>query len=210
MLLASGVQSAFLGFTNEGPQPRKDANLSAADNFSKILGNAQLEVWRVVRAVWSQQPLLSPTITATIVSQAVEPTVRAIRSSTMFSVFPDSYQQASGSLSTPSAMSIMPTLQDSWKVTSDLTLNYGVAWDTEAPYQNHQFNGLGIVCFGPGSTQTSNGISWRPSGANLFQGSWLQYRRRRHNEIQSFWSASRFRLVARLRACPLARGCGRA
>ena len=40
---ASGVAGAFLGFTNEGPQPRKDANLSAADNFSKILGNHTLK-----------------------------------------------------------------------------------------------------------------------------------------------------------------------
>ncbi len=33
----------FLGFTYEGPQPRKDTNLSAADNFSKIFGNHSLK-----------------------------------------------------------------------------------------------------------------------------------------------------------------------
>ncbi len=43
------------------------------------------------------------------------------------------------------------------------------------------------------------GLSWRASGAYLFQGSWLQYRGRRHRKIQSFWSASWFRLVAELR-----------
>ena len=35
--------SAFLGFTFEGPQPRKDTNLTGADNFSKILGNHSLK-----------------------------------------------------------------------------------------------------------------------------------------------------------------------
>ncbi len=35
--------ASFLGFSNEGPQPRIDTNLSAADNFSKVLGNHNLK-----------------------------------------------------------------------------------------------------------------------------------------------------------------------
>jgi hypothetical protein len=85
---ASGVQSAFLGFTNEGPQPRKDANLSAADNFSKILG--------------------MPTIMATIASQAPGPTARAIRFSTMFWASPIPTSRRPAASSTQSVMSITP------------------------------------------------------------------------------------------------------
>ena len=117
---------------------------------------------------------------------------------------PDSYQQASGSFIQAIGHEYYVYAQDGWKVSNDLTLNYGIAWDTEAPYQNHQFNGLGIVCWAPGGTQTSKVYPGGPSGANLFPGSWLQHRGRCHCEIQSLWAASRFCLVAKLRPCQFA------
>ncbi|MEI9970139.1 MAG: hypothetical protein WDM87_16530 [Terracidiphilus sp.] len=33
------------------------------------------------------------------------------------------------------------------RATSDLTVNYGVAWDVETPNKNEQFKGEGITCF---------------------------------------------------------------
>ncbi len=161
---ASGVQPAFLGFTNEGPQPRKDANLSAADNFSKILGNHTLEVWRVVRAVRASAILTMPTTTETTVSQAAEAYSSGDPILDYVLGIPDSYQQASGSFIDAIGHEYYAYAQDSWKVSNDLTLNYGIAWDTEAPYQNHQFNGLGIVCWAPGGTQTSKVYPGGPPG----------------------------------------------
>ena len=76
-------------------------------------------------------------------------------------VYPDSYQQASGSFIQAIGHEYYAYAQDSWKVSNDLTLNYGIAWDTEAPYQNHQFNGLGIVCWAPGEHPDLQGLSWR-------------------------------------------------
>ena len=76
---------------------------------------------------------------------------------------PDSYQQASGSIIHAIGHEYYAYAQDSWKVTNDFTLNYGIAWDLEAPYQNHQFSGLGIVCWNP-TTQTSNVYPGGPPG----------------------------------------------
>ena len=76
---------------------------------------------------------------------------------------PDTYQQASGSVIQAISHEYYAYAQDSWKVTPNFTLNYGIAWDLEAPYQNHQFEGLGIVCWNPG-TQTSNVYPGGPPG----------------------------------------------
>ena len=203
---ASGP-GAFLGFTYEGPQPRKDTNLNASDNFSKIFGNHTLKFGVSYEQFGVSNPYFANNngnygFSGTGVYSSGDPILDFVLG------IPDSYQQASGSVIQAISHEYYAYAQDSWKVSNDLTVNYGIAWDTEAPYQNHQFNGLGIVCWSPASTANIQGLSRRPSGANLFPGSWLQYRRRCHREIRSLWPAPRLRLVAQLRPCQPAR-CGR-
>jgi hypothetical protein len=160
---ASGVQSAFLGFTNEGPQPRKDSNLSAADNFSKILGTHSLKFGASYEQFGVSNPYYANnngnySFSGGGTYSSGDPILDYVLG------IPDSYQQASGSFIDAIGHEYYAYAQDSWKVSSDLTLNYGIAWDTEAPYQNHQFDGLGIVCFNPASTQTSAVYPGGPPG----------------------------------------------
>ena len=160
---ASGVAGGFLGFTNEGPQPRKDANLSAADNFSKILGNHTLKFGVSYEQFGVSNPYYANNNGNYSFSgggsySSGDPIVDYALG------IPDSYQQASGSFIQAIGHEYYVYAQDGWKVSNDLTLNYGIAWDTEAPYQNHQFDGLGIVCWAPGGTQTSKVYPGGPPG----------------------------------------------
>jgi hypothetical protein len=159
---ASGAAS-FLGFTYEGPQPRKDANLSAADNFSKIFGNHSLKLGVSYEQIGVDNPYFADnngnySFSGIGVYSSGDPILDYILG------IPDSYQQASGSLVQAIGHEYYAYVQDSWKAANDLTFNYGIVWDTETPYQNHQFNGLGIVCWAPGGTQTSNVYPGGPPG----------------------------------------------
>ena len=60
---------------------------------------------------------------------------------------PSTYNQTSGSLVAATSREYYAFAQDSWKATSDLTINYGISWDVETPWANHQFNGIAITCW---------------------------------------------------------------
>lgn len=178
---ASGP-GAFLGFTYEGPQPRKDTNLNASDNFSKIFGNHTLKFGVSYEQFGVSNPYFANNngnygFSGTGVYSSGDPILDFVLG------IPDSYQQASGSVIQAISHEYHAYAQDSWKVSNDLTVNYGIAWDTEAPYQNHQFNGLGIVCWSPASTATSKvypggppGLTYSPDpGCNIAGGVTAKY-----------------------------------
>jgi hypothetical protein len=152
----------FLGFSSEGPQPRIDSNLSGADNFSKVLGNHNLKLGVSYEQFGVNNPYFSNnngsySFSGNGTYSSGDPILDYALG------IPDTYVQASGSVIQAISHEYYAYAQDSWKVTPDFTLNYGVAWDLEAPYQNHQFNGLGIVCWNP-NTQTSNVYPGGPPG----------------------------------------------
>ncbi len=159
----SNGAASFLGFTYEGPQPRKDTNLSAADNFSKILGNHSLKFGVSYEQFGVSNPYYannngSYNFSGGGTYSSGDPVLDYVLG------IPDSYQQTSGSVIQAIGHEYYAYAQDGWKVSNDLTVNFGIAWDTEAPFQNHQFNGLGIVCWSPTSTQTSKVYPGGPPG----------------------------------------------
>jgi hypothetical protein len=142
-----------LGFSYEGPQPRKDTNLTYSDNFSHIFGNhdlrlgATIEQFRVSNPYYADNNGVFGYAGAGTYSSG-DPGIDFLLG------IPDSYTQSSGGFVDEIAWEYYFFAQDSWRATSDLTLNYGLAWDVETPNINTQFNGLGITCFVLG-TQTS-------------------------------------------------------
>ncbi|MGC2404206.1 MAG: carboxypeptidase-like regulatory domain-containing protein [Acidobacteriaceae bacterium] len=159
---ASGP-GAFLGFTYEGPQPRKDTNLNASDNFSKVVGQHSLKFGVSYEQFGVNNPYFADNngnygFSGSGVHSSGDPILDFVLG------IPDSYVQASGSVIDAIGHEYYVYAQDSWKVSDNLTLNYGIAWDTEQPYQNHQFNGLGIVCWNPQGTQTSSVYPGGPPG----------------------------------------------
>ncbi len=154
--------ASFLGFSNEGPQPRIDTNLSGADNFSKVLGNHNLKLGVSYEQFGVNNPYYANnngnySFAGSGTYSSGDPILDFVLG------IPDSFQQASGSVIQAISHEYYAYAQDSWKVTPNFTLNYGIAWDLEAPYQNHQFEGLGIVCWNPG-TQTSTVYPGGPPG----------------------------------------------
>jgi hypothetical protein len=143
-----------LGFSREGPQPRNDSNASASDNLSKTIGNHNLKFGGTI-----EQFLVSNPYNANNNgdygfggSGTYSSGVPAID---FLLGIPDTYAQTSGGFVDAKAWEFYLFAQDSWKATSDLTLNYGIAWDTETPNYNEQFGGVGITCFAI-SNATSN------------------------------------------------------
>src|SRR3984885_14059768 len=138
--------SSFLGFTFEGPQPRKDTNLTGADNFSKVIGNHTVKLGVSYEQMGVNNPYYSNnngnyTFAGAGTYSSGDPILDYVLG------IPDNYSQSSGSVIQAISHEYYAYAQDSWKASNDLTINYGVAWDLEAPYQNHQFNGLGIACW---------------------------------------------------------------
>ncbi|QNI30560.1 carboxypeptidase regulatory-like domain-containing protein [Alloacidobacterium dinghuense] len=153
---------SFLGFSNEGPQPRKDTNLSGADNFTKIVGNHSLKFGVsieqfVVNNPYSANNNGNYTFNGAGPYSSGDPILDFVLG------VPDQYAQTSGSAIDARSYEYYAYGQDSWKITNDLTLNYGLAWDVETPNSNHQFGGLGINCWTPGS-ETSQAFPGGPPG----------------------------------------------
>lgn len=135
-----------LGFTREGPQPRKDTNLTFGDNYTSVFHNhtlkfgASLEQFRVNNP-YAADNAGSYSFAGSGTYSSGDPGIDYLLG------IPDTYQQTSGGFTDTLAYEEYAFAQDSWKTTSDLTINYGVAWDVETPNKNEQFKGEGITCF---------------------------------------------------------------
>jgi hypothetical protein len=135
-----------LGNSYEGPQPRKDSNLTASDNFSWIFGNHNLKLGVNVEQFKVTNPYYADN--NGVYSFAAGGTYSSGDPAIDFLLgIPDTYAQSSGGFIDAQAYEFYAFAQDSWRATSDLTLNFGVAWDAETPNENKQFNGEGITCF---------------------------------------------------------------
>lgn len=135
-----------LGFSYEGPQPRKDTNLLGSDIFTKIAGNHSLKFGATYEQFGVDNPYYADNngvyaYSGSGLYSSGDPALDYLMG------IPDSYAQESGSLIDAISHEYYAFAQDSWKATPDLTLNYGIAWDTETPWTNHQFAGEGITCW---------------------------------------------------------------
>ncbi len=149
-----GIGSDFnLGFSADGPQPRIDTNLTYADNLTWVHGNHSLKFGGLYEQFRVHNPfgyLNNGYYAYNGQGQysSGDPVLDFVLG------IPDQYQQTSDGFIDAIAMESYAYAQDSWRVTPDVTLNYGLAWDVEGPNQNKQFGGLGIVCWSNSSTQS--------------------------------------------------------
>ena len=135
-----------LGFSYEGPQPRKDTNLLAQDVFTWIHGNHSFKLGGTFEQFGVDNPYF-----------ADNDGIYAFDGKGQFSSgdpaidfllgIPDTYNQQSGSLVAAISREYYAFAQDSWKVNADVTINFGTSWDAETPWANHQFGGIAITCW---------------------------------------------------------------
>jgi hypothetical protein len=150
-----------LGFTREGPQPRKDTNVTFGDNFTRIFHNHSVKVGSSVEQFRVNNPYSADNngsfgFGGAGTYSSGDPGIDFLMG------IPDTYQQTSDGFTDTIAYEIYSFAQDSWKVSSDFTINYGLAWDIETPNRNMQFKGEGITCFqvgGPVSTVFPGGFA---------------------------------------------------
>lgn len=142
-----GITGLFsLGFSADGPQPRKDTNLTFSDNFTRVMGNHELKFGATVEQFRVSNPFNY--LNNGYYSYSGSGTYSSGDPGIDFLLgIPDMYIQSSGAFIDAMAWENYVFAQDSWHATSDLTINYGLAWDVETPYANKQYNGLGITCF---------------------------------------------------------------
>lgn len=142
-----GVGNDFvLGNSYEGPQPRTDTNLTYADNFTWIHGNHSLKLG----VSYEQFRVHNPfgylnngyySYNGAGEYSSGDPIIDFAMG------IPDSYYQTNDGFIDAFSSETFAYFQDNWKVSPDLTFNFGTAWDVEQPTQNKQYDGLGIVCF---------------------------------------------------------------
>lgn len=143
------LQGLFsLGFSNYGPQPRKDENLLFMDNFSKVVGNHNLKFGAHVERFVVSNPYFANnsgdfSFDGTGTFSSGDPLIDFMLG------IPDSFAQGSGGFIDARAWELYFYAQDNWKVSDTFTLNYGIASDTETPFANLQYGGLGIACWAP-------------------------------------------------------------
>lgn len=159
-----GINGYFhLGFSTNGPQPRKDENYDYEDNFTKIVGNHSMKYGAHLERFVVSNPFYgnnngSYNFGGSGSYTSGDPLLD------FFLGIPDTYTQGSGGWINAASWEYYFYAQDNWKVSKSLTVNYGLAWDTETPNQMLQYGKLGVTCFHEGGSQTSNVFKNGPPG----------------------------------------------
>jgi Carboxypeptidase regulatory-like domain len=176
-----------VGNSYEGPQPRTDTNLSYGDNFTKIMGTHSLKIGASFEQFRVDNPF-------SYLNNGYFFFDGGTQGGGLYSSgdpnldfelgIPDGYEQTSNGDINDVAAELYAYVQDSWKVSSDLTLNYGISWDAETPNQNAQFDHKGIVCWNNSSAESNvfpggpPGLSWPgDTGCNGAGGPTAHYNR---------------------------------
>jgi len=146
-----GVTGFFtLGFSSNGPQPRKDQNYQLTDNFSKVAGKHTLKFGFDVRRFQVDNPFNFQNSGAFTFGGTGSRSTRDPGFDFLFGA-PDSFGQNSGGIINARAYEYYAYGQDQWKVKNNLTLTFGAGYQIDTPYKNNQFNGLAYSCFTPGA-----------------------------------------------------------
>jgi hypothetical protein len=142
-----------LGFSADGPQPRKDQTYQLTDNFSKIAGRHALKFGFDGRRFQVDNPFFFQnngvfTFNGAGVFSTGDPGADFLLG------IPDSYAQSGGGVINARAYEYYAYFQDQWKVSRNLTLTLGSGYQIDTPYHNNQFGGKDFNCFIPGEQST--------------------------------------------------------
>lgn len=142
-----------LGFSTNGPQPRKDQTYQVTDNFSKIVGKHSFKYGFDGRRFQVDNPFFGRNNGSYTFSTAAFNSSGNAGLDFLLGV-PSSYSQGAGGIINARAYEYYAYAQDQWKAKSNLTLTYGAGYQIDTPYNSHQFFGEAVNCFIPGQQST--------------------------------------------------------
>ena len=130
---------AVIGNNFEGELPQIGNVFQLTDNFSKVLGKHSLKFGvDVSRARFNQNLYFETTGGFTFLSSATAPSGNDLGFSDAYGNYllglPTSYGQGAAQDENVRTTSLYFYAQDSWKIKPSLTLNYGLRWELNTPY----------------------------------------------------------------------------
>ena len=152
-----------LGFTSNGPQPRKDQTYQITDNFTWIKGKHSLkfgydgrkfQIWNPFGA--SNNGRFSFTNSAKF--STGDPGLNFLLG------IPTSYAQGSGQIIIAQAYEHYMYAQDQWRIKDNLTITYGAGYQIDTPIAEYQNRGLSRACLIPGQQSTIFPVGVAPDG----------------------------------------------
>ena len=142
-----------LGFSTNGPQPRKDENYTYFDNFSKVLGNHNLKFGANVERFSISNPFYSNNSGSYIFNNSATYSTGDPAADFLLGI-PATYSQGSGFFVDVRASQYYAYAQDHWKASDTLSLAYGIGYEVETPYADLQYGGVGVTCWYPTDAQS--------------------------------------------------------
>lgn len=152
-----------LGFTSNGPQPRKDQTYQATDNFSWIKGKHTLKFGYDGRKfqVWNPFGARNNGAFSFTTSGAFSTGDAGLN---FLLGIPSSYNQSSGQVILAQAYEHYTYAQDQWRVKPNLTLTFGAGYQIDTPIAEYQNAGLSRACFIPGQQSKVFPLGTAPNG----------------------------------------------
>ena len=160
-----GITGYFnLGFSTNGPQPRVDSTYELADNFSKVVGRHTMKFGFDGKRYNVDNPFAYLNNGSFSFGGIGAYTTGDTGADFLLGI-PDSYNQDSGGAIYAKTYEYYFYAQDSWKVSNQLTVNYGIGYQIDTPLVNSNFGSEDLNCFIPG--QQSKIFPTAPVGLNF-------------------------------------------
>lgn len=145
------IQGYFaLGFSTNGPQPRIDSNYGIDENITKTFGHHNIKVGYDGQRYNVSNPFDASNNGAFGFSILNNPDTSGNPLLDFLIGAPATYNQNSGAKIIATAFLNYFYAQDTWRVSDNLTLNYGLGYQIDTPLANHQYGGEAIICYIPG------------------------------------------------------------
>ena len=142
-----------LGGNTSGPQPRIDQVIQVGDALSKVVGAHSLKLGYDGRR-FSVSNVFDASNSGNYNYQGGGTYSTGDPGLDFLLGIPDTYLQTPNGVIQADAFLNYIFAQDTWKVTHDFTLDYGLGYSIDTPLRNHQYAGEGVSCFIVGQQST--------------------------------------------------------
>lgn len=152
-----------LGFTSNGPQPRKDQTYQLTDNYTWIKGRHSLKFGYDGRRFQVWNPFGARNNGSFSFSNSAKFSTGNPGLNFLLGI-PTSYNQGSGQLIIAKAYEHYIYAQDQWRFRDNLTITYGAGYQIDTPIAEYQNKGLSRACFIPGQQSRVFPVGTAPDG----------------------------------------------